>query len=332
MEGENKMRYFMNHCDRYINLQPIYNTRSFFYQCSKLQILVDSTPSNWKTFFKKLFAFERKCGYNYNTYKKRFGITMKILIPQELSFEQYPFVAKKIMDKILNNIKLPYVVFLLKEGKAFYFFVAVSERPFYNKKVEVQKHSSKDVYRNKTTGRICKASDKNAVLYLRKGDFIGIERPVFGNKVKIFKFSSKKEFINFTSNLKKKTADVFVKAGIENKEHVIFKKVNYSKCSLRERANCKKLNKIIEILEKELNSFYKGLLITNSAEEKNVLSIFSSLYRKYFSLFQRMSFRYGKHVIKIKPKSKKFDSIVDLLQRNFFEDMSYMSQKIYGID
>lgn len=327
------MKRFAGKTDRFIRIEPVYNTRKFLIQCNKLRLVDDRTPLGWNKFFKKLFIYERNNSYNYKTYKTRFCITLKILIPHELKEEQYADFTYKFMNEILKeNNALPYAVFYMEEGKGRYLFVALSEREYFEKKKKTEIVAKRTIYKNPITGRICKEDTPNAVLFRTKGDIIGVNNTNFGLKIKLFRFETDGAFKRFMSYIKNLCMTILETYNIEVEEKVILKKFNYSKLeTFKEKRNAKRLNKEIKDIENQLDDFYNGLYFTKQINDKQSKKMFMDVCLKYQQLIKNLKFNYNNKIYEINLNSSRkfFESIFELIQRKLKDDLFALSMAIY---
>lgn len=327
------MKRFADKTDRFIRIEPVYNTRSFFIQCNKLKLIADNTPLGWNKYFKKLFAYERENSYNYKKYKTRFCISLKILIPHELEEEHYADFSKCFIDKILQeNNALPYAVFYMEEGKGKYLYIALSEREFFEKSKNLKTVAKRTIFRDSISGKICAENHPNAELYRTKGDIIGEKNTNFGLKVKLFHFTTNSafdRFMNFAKNICMTILETF---NVKSEEKVILKKYNYSKLeAFKERKNAKRLNKEIKKIEKQLDDFYSGLYFTKQINEKGSKRLFMDVYLKYQQLINNLKFSYNNRSYEIDLNSSRsfFNSVIELLHRKLEDDLLILSQSIY---
>lgn len=327
------MRCFADKTDRYIRIEPVYNTRSFLLQCNKLKLIIDKTPLGWNKYFKKLFTYERENSYNYKKYKTRFCLTLKVLIPHELNENKYGEFIESFMDKILQeNNALPYAVFYMEEGKGKYLFVALSEREFFEKSKNFKTVAKRTIFRDAKTGKLCAADHPDAQLIQTKGDIIGEKNTNFGLKVKLFHFTTNSAFERFMSFVKNICMDILKTFDVQSKEEVILKKYNYSKLeTFKERKNAKRLNKEIKKIEKQLDDFYSGLYFTKQINQKGSKRLFMDVYLKYQQLINNLKFSYRNKSYEIDLNSSRgfFNSVIELLHRKLEEDLITLSQAIY---
>lgn len=324
------MKHFVKTNDRFVRIDPIYETRPFFNQCRKLKLIIDKTPCGYSDFFKKLFAFERKRAYNYKTYKTRFCTTLKILIPQDIDTDNYKACVESLMNELLPKA-LPYVAFVLHEGKGTYFYIAISEREYFEKAQKIEFFSAHDIYKNPKTGRLCKATDEGAILVTKQGDVVKTMRSIFSKKVKYFKFATNTLFKEFIDNSKKTCIKIFKKFNAKDEECVIFKKFNYASLTNKESKKAKVYNKVIKKIEKEFDRFYCGLIVTKEISNKESRKKFMDLYRKYQKLIDNLGFTYSnkRYKIDFDISKKSLLSVLDLFVRKLNEDFQKLSYEIY---
>lgn len=327
------MKCFAGKTDRFIRIEPVYNTRKFLIKCNKLELITDRTPLGWNKFFKRLFSYERNNSYNYKTYKTRYCITLKILIPHELKEELYVDFIHNFMNELLKENKdLPYVVFYMKEGKGKYLYVAISEREYFEKKKKIEITARRTIFKDSVTGKICTPNKQNATLFREKGDIIGELNTNFGLKINLFKFANNSAFKRFMAYAKNLCMEILEKYNIEKEEKVILTKCNYSKLeTFKERKNAKRLNKEIKKVENQLDNFYNGLYVTKQINEKNSKKLFMTVYSKYQQLIKNLKFSYNNKSYEINLNSSRnfFESVFELLQRKLNDDLLELAMAIY---
>lgn len=211
-------------------------------------------------FISKLEEYESK--YNYASCKReanvRYGVTLKVLLDKAYSVEDLMKLANSIIKKYDN---LPFYAFESCVGEAHFLNMYICERHYYKDGIVYEKVAKKAKYRNKLTGRMCKATDENAVCVYKEGDIISKEVVYFSLKETYFKYANVEAFNYFMNRLKERIVKLLNKLfGVEIEEGFSFRKFSVSKQTTAFRKLKAKLwNKTFDEAVLKLNNALEGL-------------------------------------------------------------------------
>lgn len=190
--------------------------------------------------------------------KVRYGIKLKILLDKQYNTDELMKLATSLMQEYNN---LPFYAFTSTVGKANFLCLYICERHFYKDGLMMPVIATSTKYRNKKTGRLCKASDENAICVCQKGDIISYKMTYFSIKETFFKFADEAVFNVFMRNIKaliikliNKLFNVFVKEGFS------FRKFSVDKQTTPFRKYKAKLwNNTFDIASEKINKALLGL-------------------------------------------------------------------------
>ena len=109
-----------------------------------------------------------------------------VMLPEDFPMSFLSDFAQELMDTFFDEVDT-FFFGTTKKGKATYLTVCCTERTFYPNGKEVPILAKGDFYRNKLTGRRCRADDENAVLVWRNGTVLRYEIHYFSQKTEIFR-------------------------------------------------------------------------------------------------------------------------------------------------
>ena len=292
------MKYYTNlnnktFTDAYINFNVVYNyndidalTKELFV-CSNCSLTV-------REFIAMLSKYEQQ---NNSTVNKglasRLGATLTFLLDKQRDVRQLSQLAEEISNKI--GSELPYWCYYIHKSNAYYLVMYFSDRVFYPegiKKIIVAKENS---YKNKKTGKICKADDENAIIFHRKGDVLKEITTNFSNKVNTFRFSSQFAFKKWVNKLKEWyviTLNELFKFSIE--EGFSIPKFSYNGLTALQRNNAQHWNNTFKQVEEMFNEqLWRIKFIDLYNEETKVY--FDLLFSKTVQIVKDKHFRYGRN-------------------------------------
>lgn len=231
----------------------------------KQKTVCSNVSGNISKYIDELESYEekRKNKYKVETeYECRRGIKLTILLPKKswTTQEIKRLIAKYVKYIVQEEKGLKYVAWESIKGEAKYIILWIADREsYYHKKIKTYKN---DVYINSKTKSICKATDDNAILKCKKGDFIKDKN---GNEIveinyfkerKSRRFIYKSSFKTFTELFKSlflQTLKLFKK--IVNFEYgKYFRRFNIRFAYNRfQRRIIKETNLVIQYIQNELN-------------------------------------------------------------------------------
>lgn len=109
----------------------------------------------------RMYNYQGK-GKTGKLYTNIFGYSIEILVPRTLIKADYKTFAEMFTQQLFKGEKVPFLVIDKIKGTGRYLEIIYLTRRYLKKEEEVILHK-KVIYRSKTTGRMCKKTDENAV-------------------------------------------------------------------------------------------------------------------------------------------------------------------------
>lgn len=129
-----------------------------------------------------------------------YGFLFRIMVPCSLRSGFYFPLAEKILA-LFGCAGFPHIIRSRIIGSGHFIFIFLSPREYFERGRCITVTASCTRYRNRKTGRICRADHPDAVLIHAKGDPIGKEFAYFGRKQKLF-CQSRHEFARLIADAK----------------------------------------------------------------------------------------------------------------------------------
>lgn len=283
-------------------------------------------PCKLSRFIRLLIEHEK----SHNLSKKRglkirYGSIFTFLLPDKDSHNNGETLLKGIL-KEFND--LPYAAFFSTEGQGTYLKVYICERPFIPEGKEVFHIAQKDRYRNKKTGRICKAEDVNTedlqVVY-KAGDVMGSEKVYFLTKTGVLKFATSNQFDYFIAKLKNLWINLLqriCKTDVEEK--ITFHKLSRKDSSKSCLKNVKIINKALTLIEEHFNGALYAIKFCECYDDRAIKKL-KDLYRRFSDFIKNEGCTYNGYYLSLNKKVKKSEIIAasaEMFVEKFKEEMS----------
>lgn len=279
----------------WFDFDSIESLEEFLRVHEEVEIFETSTD---ETFWKELARYEDLYGYKREKYRSRQAFYFEFLLPKSVAPSDLHSFVCELVKRLKHGCSLNYQVYRYQKGEGTYLKILFAERKLYEKEKSVNKVETRDRYVNRTTKKICKESDPDAVLIRTKGTVYGTKMIKWSDKYRIF-ITSKKYFNYFRQRIKRMFAEICVKVNVE------FKKINFF-TSIKRKSSYNKytqqnitlyngtvahLNMLMKEIHEMLNSGGKY-----SQWSKNIDRV-NTLFYRYKQRLSKEKFRYNENVV-----------------------------------
>ena len=219
----------------------------------------------------------------------KLGVVFKFLLDHERPLTSLKNITNDISWKI--GFELPFWSYFKKEKDCFYLFIYFSDRYFYPLGKRFDKVAKKNIYRDSKTGKICKASDPNAIIAFHAGDILSSTTSTFSKKTRRFEFDNKTHFKKYMNSLK----SFYAEALEENEKWsvtygITLKRFRYDGLSHLQRKNAHAWNNAFKGVEDYFNDNIERLVLIELFDDNK--KEINNLYLKIKSISESKHFKY----------------------------------------
>lgn len=281
------MRIYGTDSTAYVRVEPVYDLLVEVRGCSAAPLVANNTGHSVQDFVQMLVDFESKRGAAFRNGRRRLREAMKmtILLPEGFDLARSADLLGRYFKALYKTVT-GHFAYAVKRGKGTYLVCYFSERPYYPAGTEQDVKARHDTYRNGTTGRLCRASDPDAVLAVSKGQTVRTEKVYFLNKNTALQTGDADAFERLMKYLKGLLVKVLRAMSCRIRDSIVLHKLNYSKCNKYQVRNVNKVNGAIVGIEKALNDLYdvlQGGYMLDS-QSRQALCALIGKYRRYFKM------------------------------------------------
>ena len=271
--------------------------------------------------FNKLDSHTKNKTYNYTKYQHCLGYCIEVLLPKTIKRADYAEFITTVAAEILTGHKLPWIAHIVRRGLGLYVVVAVAQRKYHEKPIEIKVLRKASIYRNKVSKLWCNKDDPQAELVHEEGSVKSSYESNWSKKVRLFEMS-RAEFNLFRIKLENVIRKALVKLNVIVRESNYFKRIKQYSFTNKKgnrliyvNINVNYYNHIIYEMNHRYNLLYEMVYSPGKFyQEQETITAFYELMRKYKTLLKKRKF---KHESGIKlPFSPYFRS--DLFKENIY--------------
>lgn len=322
----------------YVDFSPLITTQEFLCKYQNRTPLYTCHGGDQIDIWQKLDDETAVNSYNYSKYQRRAAICIELLIPN-CAFSKCQEFAHLVIAELIGQSKLPAICYLVEKGKGKYLHIMVSERTYHEKMIEINTKFTGVRYRNRKTGQLCKATDPDAVVAVKKGDSKAKKMSHFSLKKRLFAFP-KAEFLLFIQRIKRIVFIACQKINVQIQKVYFFKTIKhitidrfYSRFVNR---NIRAYNDAIHYMNEAISSLADAIWSpAKYYQDEELVRDFERLFHKYRQRLSKKS--YSTQLINRKVKTslsvfKRCDqfknSIESFIEQFEFDLMSFSGKYI----
>ncbi|QRG86918.1 hypothetical protein [Bulleidia sp. zg-1006] len=292
------MEVFLNRSNIYDDLQSVVSISDWM-AGNIGELVLDATVSTigCVEFFRLLEKFElSRAGKRIMTANIQ-AKSLTILLPQSL--QDIRGFVKEVMKEVFGKeAALPYAAWLVKKGAGRYVHILISERYYSSEEVEYVDYWKTARFQNRTTGKLCKATDPEAKQIVSPGDVRKTWKSHFSLKSRLFsadgfarKNRDRKKRIGFDrllNHIRQCIVAALVKMKISfSKSFSIPRLKRHSWLNKYQNINLTRINTAIRHIEREIQQGWIAVRDGYFYQDLKTYDRFMTLSKKYLNRMKK---------------------------------------------
>ena len=332
----------------YNDLQPLY-FKDFEPTLESTDVVSSSRPEALSMIL-EYYSDDTVNRWSYGTpgkkeYHHRMGHTLEIMLPLNLGLKHIAEFSKSFMNRLLAGQSFVWICEYYEKGQGRHLKYTLLSAKKYKTPKESYLTRKSDGYKNAKTGKMCKATDKEAIIAYKKGDKYANKLLNWSKRKRFFEMT-KKQFSEFRTNLEiafTLAVQQFIKGCkviTNNKKKKKYKMVGpaNSWMNINFNRNIWQYNVFIDLMNEEIEDLDR--MIYSPAkyyQDPEIKSSIDNIYHKYRTPIENSRFRVksgDKYRKSINPYAPAviFEPNMKLLVNTFLEEIeTFKKTYIYDI-